>query len=459
MEKYIKNKNAQIFVQLLALLVVSRAFMAVMVPVYNGIMGTDRSFSFLMNEWDAKRYCYMVENGYTFPLDYDPQANWAFFPLYVLVCMGVKALTFWKADTYYVGMTVSNVCIFVASFVTVKYLRNLTAGGAFGDTLQSLNDKKVLKGWFSGDVLLVGFLMFMAPYTFYSSSMYTEAMFIMFIALTFYACQQNKFLLAGLMAAFASATRIVGCTLVFPLIMEMYRYYRKSGVLKSGVCGSSKINAGENDLSSNNLNKNDDVENARDNFDNDVLQNGNVGNAKFTWTGIANFIVRVLKNPLDLLSILICPLGTFAYMGFLRFFCGDVWAFLHVQIAWREDEYFPIFGVLWKACTGQIEPRYTYMGWFCIGILAMYVYMFVKKHYSMAVFGVISLLVPLCSHVMSTCRFTVGSYVIYIAFYDLLGRLRGNRGKDVLRWVIIFAFLAVEALLIFNWYNSDCWLM
>jgi hypothetical protein len=427
-EGFKKNKNAQIFVQLLLLLVVSRAFMLIMVPVYNGIMGTDRSFSFLMNEWDAKRYCYMVENGYTFPLDYDPQANWAFFPLYVLVCMGVKALTFWKADTYYVGMTVSNVCIFIASFVTVKYLRNITAGGTFGEALTGLSDKKVLKGWFSKDVLLVGFLMFMAPYTFYSSSMYTEAMFIMFIALTFYACQQNKFLLAGLMAAFASATRIVGCTLVFPLIMEMYRYYRDVKLQEPGIGENSETN-------------------------------GKLKSAKINAGEILNFIVQVLKNPLDLLSILICPLGTFAYMGFLRFFCGDVWAFLHVQIAWREDEYFPIFGVLWNACTGQIEPRYTYMGWFCIGILAMYVYMFVKKHYSMAVFGVISLLVPLCSHVMSTCRFTVGSYVIYIAFYDLLGRLRGNWAKDVLRWVIIIAFVAVETLLIFNWYNSDCWLM
>jgi hypothetical protein len=431
MEEFKKNKNVQIFVQLLTLLVASRVFMLIMVPVYNGIMGTDRSFSFLMNEWDAKRYCYMVENGYTFPLDYDPQANWAFFPLYVLVCMGVKALTFWKANTYYVGMMVSNVCIFVASFVTVKYLRNLTVGGAFGETLQGLSDKKLLKGWFSRDVLLVGFLMFMAPYTFYSSSMYTEAMFIMFIALTFYACQQNKFLLAGLMAAFASATRIVGCTLVFPLIMEMYRYYKSRDV--DVKLKSAEVSAGEN------------VEY------NDA--------AKLTFKGIIDFVLQVLKNPIDLLSILICPLGTFAYMGFLRFFCGDVWAFLHVQIAWREDEYFPIFGVLWKACTGQIEPRYTYMGWFCIGILAMYVYMFVKKHYSMAVFGVISLLVPLCSHVMSTCRFTVGSYVIYIAFYDLLGRLRGNWAKDVLRWMIIVAFLVAEVILIFNWYNSDCWLM
>jgi hypothetical protein len=223
----------------------------------------------------------------------------------------------------------------------------------------------------------------------------------------------------------------VGCTLVFPLIMEMYRYYKSRDV--DVKLKSAEVSAGEN------------VEY------NDA--------AKLTFKGIIDFVLQVLKNPIDLLSILICPLGTFAYMGFLRFFCGDVWAFLHVQIAWREDEYFPIFGVLWKACTGQIEPRYTYMGWFCIGILAMYVYMFVKKHYSMAVFGVISLLVPLCSHVMSTCRFTVGSYVIYIAFYDLLGRMRGSRAKNALRWLIVLAFLAVETLLIFNWYNSDCWLM
>lgn len=393
---YKSNKNMQILVQLLAVLIVTRLFMVLMVYVYNGIMGTDRSLSFLMNEWDAKRYQFMVDNGYTFPLDYDPQANWAFFPLYVLLCSGVKLLTFWKADTYYVGMLVSNVCIYVAAYVTVKYVRN--AG-------LRVEDDKVL--FMDRDTLLVGFLMFAAPYTFYCSSMYTEAMFIMFIALFFYACQGKRFLLAGLMAAFTSGTRIVGCTLVFPLIMEMYRYYQP----------------------------------------------------KLSVTGIKEFVVCVLKKPLDILSILLCPLGTFSYMAFLRFFCGDVWAFLHVQIAWREDEYFPVLGVMWKACTGQIEPRYTYMGWFCVGVFVMYGYMLARKHYSMAIFGIISLLVPLASHVMSTCRFTIGSYVIFIGFYDLLGRFRGSRGKDVARWIIIAAFIGIETFLLFQWYNSDCWLM
>ena len=40
-------------------------------------------------------------------------------------------------------------------------------------------------------------LMFMAPYTFYGASVYTEAMFIMFIVLFFYFLSEKKYVLAG----------------------------------------------------------------------------------------------------------------------------------------------------------------------------------------------------------------------------------------------------------------------
>ena len=126
--------------------------------------------------------------------------------------------------------------------------------------------------------------------------------------------------------------------------------------------------------------------------------------AKISFGRVKTFVMNMLKAPGKILSVLVCPLGAFAYMAFLNFFCGDAWAYKNVQIAWRDDEYFPIIGVLWKACTGQIEPRYTYMGWFCIAILILYGYMFYRKYYSMAVFGFISLLVPLTSHVMSYGR-------------------------------------------------------
>lgn len=113
------------------------------------------------------------------------------------------------------------------------------------------------------------------------------------------------------MAACSSGTRIVGCILVFALVVQLYI----------------------------------DME-----------------GTKISFGKVKTFVMDMLKAPKKILSVLVCPLGAFAYMAFLNFFCGDAWAYKNVQIAWREDEYFPIIGVLWKACTGQIEPRYTYMG-------------------------------------------------------------------------------------------------
>ena len=384
-EKYRTNENFRLFLKLLFILLMSRLIMLVLMIVYNVYMGTDHSIAFLMNQWDAKRYQFMIDNGYTFPLDTDPQANWAFFPLYVIVCWLVKMLTFGLINTYWVGMLVSNVCIFFAAFTAVKYM-------------------SLIRGGKSEDYLLIPVLIFAGPYSFYFGSVYTEAMFVLFIALFFYCCAKKRYILAGCMAAFASATRIVGCLLVFALVVEMYL----DMVPKEGK----------------------------------------------EWDRLKAFVIQMLKSPERIFAIMISPLGAFSYMTFLRFFCGDVWAYKNVQIAWREDTFFPVIGVLWKACTGQIEPRYTYMGWFCIGIFVVYGIMLYRKYYSLAVFGIISLLVPLTSHVMSTCRFTVGAYVIYIGVYEILKRVHPK-----IRTAVLIFFALAEVWLLLMWYNSDCWLM
>lgn len=384
-EKYRTNENFRLFLKLLFILLMSRLIMLVLMIVYNVYMGTDHSIAFLMNQWDAKRYQFMIDNGYTFPLDTDPQANWAFFPLYVIVCRLVKMLTFGLINTYWVGMLVSNVCIFFAAFTAVKYM-------------------SLIRGGKSEDYLLIPVLMFAGPYSFYFGSVYTEAMFVLFIALFFYCCAKKRYILAGCMAAFASATRIVGCLLVFALVVEMYL----DMVPKEGK----------------------------------------------EWDRLKVFVIQMLKSPERIFAIMISPLGAFSYMTFLRFFCGDVWAYKNVQIAWREDTFFPVIGVLWKACTGQIEPRYTYMGWFCIGIFVVYGIMLYRKYYSLAVFGIISLLVPLTSHVMSTCRFTVGAYVIYIGVYEILKKVHPK-----IRTAVLIFFALAEVWLLLMWYNSDCWLM
>ncbi len=351
--------------------------------VYCVATGTEKSFTELMAIWDAKRYHFIVENGYTFPHDYSAQANWAFFPLYVLVCMAIRFITFGVVDTYVIGIMVSSVCIIIAAFFAYKLI----------------DDKK------RGMRIVV--LMIAGPYAFYYMSMMTEAMFVMFTVLFFYFCRNKKYLLAGLMSACASATRIVGVLLVFSLLIELYM----------------DISAGLKPVE-----------------------------------GVKKFVVTMLKTPKHILSVLLCPFGAFCYMTFLYFFCGDAWAFKNVQIAWRADGVIPIIQPLWEACTGAMNRNYyTFMGWMCLVFIGVYIYMFIKKHYSMATFGMLTLLVALSSHVMSTIRFTVGTFVIYVGAHEIMKILEGD--SALTKWTIRIVALAFTLIMLVFWFQSRAWVM
>ena len=109
---------------------------------------------------------------------------------------------------------------------------------------------------------------------------------------------------AGVFAALASATRIVGCTLIVVLLIEMYiDSYKKQEVMSKRILYT---------------------------------------------------VQDIIKDGRKLLSLALCPLGIFVYMTFLKNFCGDAWAFYHVQRAWRTQKLFPVIGVLYKSCTGQL---------------------------------------------------------------------------------------------------------
>ncbi len=381
-KKYKENADFRLFANICLIWLGTTIVMMVVALIYNVVTGTDKSYIDLMAVWDAKRYNYMVENGYTYPNDYDGQANWAFFPVYILVCMALKFVTFGVIDTYLIGMVVSSVCIIIAGYFAVKLVGDYRNG------------------------MWIPVLLIAGPYGFYFLSMMTEAMFVMFIVLFFYCCKKKNYVLAGVMSALASGTRIVGCLLVFSLIIEMYRDIAKD--------------------------------------------------CKFV-EGAKKFVITMLRTPKHILSVLLCPLGAFAYMTFLYFFCGDAWAFKNVQIAWREKDMFPVVEVLWKACTGQMEDWFTFMGWMCLVFIGMYIYMFVKKQYSFATFGLLSLLVALSSHVMSTCRFTIGTFVIYMGIYELLKNV--NKKPLWVKGVVALIIAIPSFILLLHWYGSSAWVM
>ena len=408
-----ENVNFRILMTILMVWGLSRLIMIALVPITNLICDTHKDFAMSINVWDAEHYADIMKYGYTYPTDVDPQANWAFFPLYPLICMFVRALSFNHLSAYVTGMIVSNICIIIAAFYSAKIVTDL--GLNYGDGKKvKLRGSESKEGKVEYSWILISILLFASPYAFYAGSTYTESLFIMTIALSFYNIIKKNYLAAGFFAMLTSATRIVGCILVFPIIIEMF-------------------------------------------FDWIRLEDRKIPHIKdfkkfcrCLW----DFILYELKRPVDIFSVMIAPLGTFAYMFFLRIFCGDPWAFMHVQIAWRDDNYFPIIGVLWKACTGQLELRYTYMGWFCIVAFALYGYMIYRKYISMAIFGIIALLIPLTSHVMSTPRFIIGVWVTYIGVYDLLARM-----PKILRVLIITALIVIESFMIFYWYQEFYWFM
>lgn len=392
---YKNNEKFRLFTKIIVVWLLSRLVMLIMVQVMNLVADTPHNILYYMNPWDAEWYKEMTEAGYKFPGS-TGMANWAFFPLYPMICRAVRIITGGHINTYAIGMMVSNICIIVAVYYAVKL--------AYLELDKGKYDKKDIEN-------IIIFLMLAGPCAVYYGAMYTEALFTMCVVLCFYNARKRNYMTAGVFAALASATRIVGCTLIVVLLIEMYiDSYKKQEVMSKRILYT---------------------------------------------------VQDIIKDGRKLLSLALCPLGIFVYMTFLKHFCGDAWAFYHVQRAWRTQKLFPVIGVLYKSCTGQLgsmsdvkQINGIILGWFCVFALLLYVIMIARKHYSAGAFGIVALIIPLTSSVMSTLRFIVGSFVIYIGITQILLSVRIRTRR------IIMVLLAVaEVVCISAWYFWDGLLM
>lgn len=392
---YKNNEKFRLFTKIIVVWLLSRLVMLIMVQVMNLVADTPHNILYYMNPWDAEWYKEMTEAGYKFPRS-TGMANWAFFPLYPMICRAVRIITGGHINTYAIGMMVSNIFIIVAVYYAVKL--------AYLELDKGKYDKKDIEN-------IIIFLMLAGPCAVYYGAMYTEALFTMCVVMCFYNARKRNYMTAGVFAALASATRIVGCTLIVVLLIEMYiDSYKKQEVMSKRILYT---------------------------------------------------VQDIIKDGRKLLSLALCPLGIFVYMTFLKNFCGDAWAFYHVQRAWRTQKLFPVIGVLYKSCTGQLgsmsdvkQINGIILGWFCVFALLLYVIMIARKHYSAGAFGIVALIIPLTSSVMSTLRFIVGSFVIYIGITQILLSVRVRSRR------IIMVLLAVaEVVCISAWYFWDGLLM
>jgi hypothetical protein len=165
--------------------------------------------------WDGAWYSEIATQGY----GVRALESTAFFPLYPMLVKFGSALPGGPAVW---GVLISLLCIFFAMFFVYR----------IAEDLYGVRAAKVA-------TLALAFF----PTAFFLNAVYTEALFLALTAGTVWAARvRRNLLLAGLLGAFAAATRNLGVLLVIPLFFEWLRYRREFGV--RGLAGLALVPAG-----------------------------------------------------------------------------------------------------------------------------------------------------------------------------------------------------------------------
>ena len=141
--------------------------------------------------WDAGWYAQIVDHGYmNVAVGPSGQMNVAFYPFYPLV---VSIL----------DVVVNNALL---STIIVSNLAALAAIILMYRLVEERFDKEV--AWKSVLLLTV------YPFSFYLSTGYSEALFLLLVVAAVYSAEKGKWLVAGLLGLFAAATRVPGLVLL-----------------------------------------------------------------------------------------------------------------------------------------------------------------------------------------------------------------------------------------------------
>ncbi len=156
------------------------------------------------HRWDSGFFTQIALHGYGWQAG-QPGGDVTFLPLYpLLIGLPLRLMADpTQADAAVVGVLLSNVCLFVA----LLYL----------DQLLALDfDDLNLRRW-------VGWLFLLAPATIFFSSVYTESLFFMLSLIAIYHARRGQWIMAGLAGFLGAMTRVMGWTLLLPLVWEAWQ--------------------------------------------------------------------------------------------------------------------------------------------------------------------------------------------------------------------------------------------
>ncbi len=167
--------------------------------------------------FDGVHYLRIAQDGYS------SQYSQAFFPLYPLLIrffteiniflpkdLNLDTRIFVDPAYFYNGLILSNLIFLVALYFFYRLI--------------ILDYKKETA--FKSIILLLSF-----PTAFYFGAIYTESLFLLLTVGFFYSIRKRNFIMAGVLAALASATRIFGLLLLPVFIVELYLKVKSKEIL------------------------------------------------------------------------------------------------------------------------------------------------------------------------------------------------------------------------------------
>ncbi len=151
--------------------------------------------------FDGEHYLSIAYQGYQ-PLTY------FYFPAYPLTIYFVAILLGGSFKALVAsGLLISNISFFVALIGLWKLIK--------------LDYKKDI-------ARLAILLLLIFPTSFYFGSIYTESLFLALVVWSFYFARKGKWIMAGLLGAVLTATRVVGLALIPALLIEAYLQRREN---------------------------------------------------------------------------------------------------------------------------------------------------------------------------------------------------------------------------------------
>ena len=306
--------------------------------------------------------------------------NWAFFPFYSIIVWAISKVT---------GLSV---------LVAGSLFTSLTAVWAAILAWPLFENR--LRAYF-----LFCFFLFLGPFSYYFTTLYTEALFILLTVAGFVLLRQRDYVTAGFTGALMSATRSTGLLFMAAIIVAAAQNHIKDGGTLRG------------------------------------------------------FLAGLWKRTDLLLAVALVPIGISLFAVYLWFHAGDALAFQHIQRAWGRAFANPFWN-LWLTIELQFKNGNfrTISSDLAFGIaalfgMAMAVVMAWKGKWDWAIFSLFGVLLPLSTNAYSMLRFVVGLAPVLIMSAMIFSRWKW------LFWLILPVLLILDIFLLPTWISRSYYLM